>query len=979
MRAGELMGFLLFFLFFPLCAYAADADIIVTEIAAYESSDHEWIELYNKGTESVDLTGWKFVEDGTNHGLAAFRGGMVLASHAYAVIADVAANTAADYPAYAGMLIDSSWTTLNESGELIGLKNNTGTIIEQFVYVQAPDHSLERVDNATQDSTSANWKEHSSGNTIGAPYVPPAQILPVLSAPQALSQQQSSQTPVQPQKPGRGSVVINELIADPSDEEKEWIELYNVSPQALDLAGWTITNGSGRSMPVGGMLQAVGANKYAVIETSGGLLKNLGDKITLLDAEKKIIDSVSYGNWDDGSIGDNAPRAVNPHALARKSDGYNTFINNNDFALTATATKGSANVITAEQAFAQQAQEKEQKRGSIMVSELFSNPSSHNPKDEFIELYNDGANDIDLMGWRFADEEGAEFVIQKLTTQQTLLKSKGYYAIGRDQSGIALNNAGGETIKLYEPGSIRATTSLHYAESAPSDMSYARDVFGRYVWTKKATPNAENIIIIPNRPPTLSIECPQKAIAGEIVEFDATDTFDPDNDALRMSWDFGDGAKSEGMYVSHAFFHEGTVHVTVTASDGIYEESIVRKLTVISLQKKESQPQQMQQVQQAQQPSPQKEEVSYQLILNELYPNPVGADTEEFIEIKNIGTASVDIAGIAFAVGKDTKKFVVSGHEILSPNALKIFSRKDASFSLTNTYDQVTLFSPSSTKLDSIDYDDAPSGMSYARTTRGDWLWTKHASGGKENNVDSIYNEANEEKFFSQEIDESADATQTAGKEYVKCTIVVRPGVFSAKKAFCADPAIALRLDMEKPPDLREGDRVSIVGKLSNQKGQAVLTVKDSTQIDILSSGEEITPQEKEIGELSDADLTSLIHVRGTVSRMQWPSLFVKSDDDELRAYVYKTTGIEKPQVVVGSSIELIGILDASSSGYRLLPRSKEDIAIISNKQPATNTSMSELQKNAKESSKGGYVIATLAALAIVSGGLIMQHVASKK
>src|SRR3990167_8117808 len=143
MGIGGLIGFIIFSLFFtfiPQAAYAADSDIVISEIAAYENSDHEWIEIYNKCVETVDLTGWKFFEDGTNHGLSSFRGGFVIQPGSYAVIADTASNTATDYPQYQGILIDSSWTTLNESGELIGLKRVSGSIIEQFTYGAAPNH-----------------------------------------------------------------------------------------------------------------------------------------------------------------------------------------------------------------------------------------------------------------------------------------------------------------------------------------------------------------------------------------------------------------------------------------------------------------------------------------------------------------------------------------------------------------------------------------------------------------------------------------------------------------------------------------------------------------------------------------------------------------------------------------------------------------------------------------------------------------------
>ncbi|MEK7139096.1 MAG: lamin tail domain-containing protein, partial [Patescibacteria group bacterium] len=78
---------------------AEPSPMVITEVAAYESSGHEWIEVYNRSTTAVDLTKWKFFEDNTNHGLTLFRGeNMMLAPGTYAVIAQVAATTVTDYP-----------------------------------------------------------------------------------------------------------------------------------------------------------------------------------------------------------------------------------------------------------------------------------------------------------------------------------------------------------------------------------------------------------------------------------------------------------------------------------------------------------------------------------------------------------------------------------------------------------------------------------------------------------------------------------------------------------------------------------------------------------------------------------------------------------------------------------------------------------------------------------------------------------------
>lgn len=152
-------------------ANAANSDIIINEIGAYELSDHEWIEIYNKGNEAVDMNGWVFYEEGSNHGLSLYQGSdMIIDAGEYAIIADVATNFVIDYPGFSGTIIDSSWSTLSLTGELIGLRTSTNPIdsVEQFTYVGTGNFSLERANPLINDYSSNNWQTHASGNTAGA-------------------------------------------------------------------------------------------------------------------------------------------------------------------------------------------------------------------------------------------------------------------------------------------------------------------------------------------------------------------------------------------------------------------------------------------------------------------------------------------------------------------------------------------------------------------------------------------------------------------------------------------------------------------------------------------------------------------------------------------------------------------------------------------------------------------------------------------
>lgn len=126
----------LFLVVFLFLIKFASADIIINEIMYdYPGSDsnHEWIEVYNNGTEAVNLSGWKFRESGTDHSLTLNNGSYILNISEYAVIADDAATFLTDYLNFNSTLLDSSFD-LSNSGEELLLKNKTLDAIFNITY-----------------------------------------------------------------------------------------------------------------------------------------------------------------------------------------------------------------------------------------------------------------------------------------------------------------------------------------------------------------------------------------------------------------------------------------------------------------------------------------------------------------------------------------------------------------------------------------------------------------------------------------------------------------------------------------------------------------------------------------------------------------------------------------------------------------------------------------------------------------------------
>jgi len=135
-----------------------------------------------------------------------------------------------------------------------------------------------------------------------------------------------------------GDVLISEIMPNPLKGQKEWVELYNNTNHSIDLSDWILEEGAGQQTKLS---QIILPKDYLAFDKSG--LNNSGDIILLKSKDGKIVDQLSYGDWDDGDIIDNAPVAPKAMSLIRQQIGQDTDIDADDFVITQQPTKGFAN------------------------------------------------------------------------------------------------------------------------------------------------------------------------------------------------------------------------------------------------------------------------------------------------------------------------------------------------------------------------------------------------------------------------------------------------------------------------------------------------------------------------------------------------------------------------------------------------------------------------------------------------------------
>jgi hypothetical protein len=210
------------------------------------------------------------------------------------------------------------------------------------------------------------------------------------------------------------NVVINEVLAHSENSAvPTFVELYNHSAQTVDLSGCILTDDTATNQYVIPSGTTIGPAGFVSFDSSLGFTLNpAGDTIYFIKPDGSRVldavqfegqaDGVSYGRWPDGA---------------------------NDFYPLQSLTAGTNNspILI----------------GKIVINELMYDPISGNDDDQYIELYNLGANTISLANWQFT--AGVAFTFPANAS----IGPNGCVVIGRNMTELFSNYANLNTANTY--------------------------------------------------------------------------------------------------------------------------------------------------------------------------------------------------------------------------------------------------------------------------------------------------------------------------------------------------------------------------------------------------------------------------------------------------------------------------------------------------------------------------------------------------
>ncbi|MBM7841545.1 hypothetical protein JOD20_000152 [Herpetosiphon giganteus] len=379
--------------------------IRLNELMAAPSAGKEWVELYNAGEQIVNLHGWQ-LDDAADGASPILLEASILP---------------------ASWLVISMTNMYNNSGDELRLFDSAGRLIDAFSY--------------SATTSNRTWARIPDGNgawlTDRAP---------------SLGQSNPADPPI---VPTQARILINEVMSQPISGT-DWVELYNLGPDALDLKGWKIDD----QLAAGGAAHTIQTS--TIISPSSWLLIPVG---SLLNAE---LDSVHLIT-DQGVVTDTFDYAssVFERTWSRMPDGAATW------QAASRASPAMAN-----------RQNSSPEPNQLLINEVLAWPTSG---EEFVELYNAGATPIDLSGWWLDDQANTGGAALRIP-DDTIIAPRSWYSI----SSSGLLNDNGDLVRLLDYR-LQEYAVWNYS-SALQGLSAGRWPDGGLNWYSgmRASPNNRN-------------------------------------------------------------------------------------------------------------------------------------------------------------------------------------------------------------------------------------------------------------------------------------------------------------------------------------------------------------------------------------------------------------------------------------------------------------------------------------------------------
>lgn len=332
-----------------------------------------------------------------------------------------------------------------------------------------------------------------------------------------------------------GNLIINEIMYNlplpGADDKHEWIELYNAGQTDINLDGWKFNDGANHVLkpppengsrgsliiPAGSYLILSGNASTTISDMpnyNGSMidtvmsLSNTAATLKILDKDNAEIAAASYnkemgadGNgktlqWNGATFVEGAADGGTPGAANIFSAQFTASPNPSPASSSATPSPSASPIppisqispIAPSTPTPAPTAPAYQFSNDIFLNEFMPDPGKN--EKEWIELYNAGAEPVNLTGWQIDDAQNSRQ--PKLIPENTILEPKEFLTIYFD-SGL-FNNDSDEVRLLWPDNQILHSVAY---KNAPAGSSSAR-FNNQWFWTNQPTPGAANKKFVEN-------------------------------------------------------------------------------------------------------------------------------------------------------------------------------------------------------------------------------------------------------------------------------------------------------------------------------------------------------------------------------------------------------------------------------------------------------------------------------------------------
>lgn len=163
--------------------------------------------------------------------------------------------------------------------------------------------------------------------------------------------------------------------------------------------------------------------------------------------------------------------------------------------------------------------------------------------------------------------------------------------------------------------------------------------------------------------------------------------------------------------------------------------------------------------------------------------------------------------------------------------------------------------------------------------------------------------------------------------------VSVLPSVLSAQYFYIQDETGGIQIyNYHKLfPTLTLGDRISVTGELSTVSGERRIKITDISDIQILTNGAQIIPEQVKISEIGEKYEGEYIKTTGIVIETSGDNFVIgeKNSDRTVKVAIRDLTNIDKPKMRKGDEVEIAGIVSEYKGEYRILPIIQGDVIVL--------------------------------------------------